>query len=95
MGAERPETPKHPLDLVGDVRAPVLGLYGAEDRGIPLAGVMEMRGRLAEGGRASEIVVFPAAGHGFHADYRPSYRAMAATEGWRRMLGWFLMHGAR
>lgn len=94
-GAERPETPKHPLDLVDDLRAPVLGLYGSEDPGIPLAEVMEMRGRLVKSGKASEIIVFPAAGHGFHADYRPSYRSMAASEGWRRMLGWFRMNGVR
>jgi carboxymethylenebutenolidase len=52
-----------------------------------------MRKLLASGGRASEIVVFPGAPHGFHADYRESYRPMPAEEGWRRMLEWFRRHG--
>lgn len=87
------KTPEHPIDLAGRLHAPVLGLYGAEDAGIPLDGVFAMRKLLASGGSASEIVVFPGAPHGFHADYRESYRPMPAEEGWRRMLEWFRRHG--
>ena len=72
----------------------MLGLYGAQDAGIPLETVDEMRRRLAAAGQSSEIVIFPAAPHGFHADYRPSYRELAAAEGWRRTLAWFQAHGA-
>ncbi|MEE9606934.1 MAG: dienelactone hydrolase family protein [Myxococcota bacterium] len=95
VGEPRAETPKHPVDLAAQLHAPVLGLYGSEDKGIPLATVDEMRRRLSAGGQTSEIVLFPAAPHGFHADYRPSYRSLAADEGWRRMLAWFESHRAR
>jgi carboxymethylenebutenolidase len=95
VGAERAETPKHPIDLVGSLRAPVLGLYGARDGGIPLENVDAMRARIAEAEQSSEIIVFPGAPHGFHADYRSSYRELAAAEGWRRMLEWFRANGVR
>ncbi len=80
---------RHPLQLAAGELAPVLGLYGSADRGIPLASVQLMRRQLADAGQASEILVFPAAPHGFHADYRPSYRELAAREGWGQMLRWF------
>jgi carboxymethylenebutenolidase len=91
-GAVRPQTPVHPIDVANRRLAPVLGLYGTEDSGIPLESVQEMRRRLSAGGQDSEIVLFPGAPHGFHADYRDSYRALAASEGWRRMLEWFGRH---
>lgn len=93
-GEARPETPRHPIDIAALPHAPVLGLYGTEDAGIPLESVEEMRGRLVAAKDGSEIVLFPGAPHGFHADYRASYRAMAASEGWRQMLAWFAKHGA-
>jgi carboxymethylenebutenolidase len=92
-GAASEATPRHPLDVAQALRAPVLGLYGGSDTGIPLESVDAMRARLAEAGGTSEIVVFPGAPHGFHADYRPGYRELAATEAWRRMLAWFREHG--
>jgi carboxymethylenebutenolidase len=82
----------HPLDLAGRITAPVLGLYGAEDKGIPQSSVTAMQAALAAGSPAakrSEIKVYPGAGHAFFADYRPSYRAEAAADGWTRMLAWF------
>ena len=91
-GAARPETPEQPIDVADRRLAPVLGLYGAEDAGIPLESVFAMRKKLAQARSASEIVVFPGAPHGFHADYRESYRPMPAEEGWRRMLEWFRRH---
>ena len=94
VGDPRGETPRHPVDIAGEPHAPVLGLYGSEDRGIPLSTVDSMRRKLAERESADEIVVFPASPHGFHADYRESYRPMAATEAWRQMLDWFRKHGA-
>jgi carboxymethylenebutenolidase len=78
---------------VADLKAPVLGLYGGKDQGIPLADVEKMRAALAAAKNPSEIVVFPDAEHGFNADYRPSYRAEDAKEGWRRCLAWFREHG--
>jgi carboxymethylenebutenolidase len=91
-GAARPETPEHPIDLADRAHRPVLGLYGAEDAGIPLESVLRMRKKLAQAGSRSQILVFPGAPHGFHADYRESFRPMPAEEGWRRMLEWFREH---
>ena len=85
--------PTAPLDLAAKLRAPVLGLYGAEDTGIPLDSVERMRKALASAKSSSRIEVFPGAAHGFHADYRPSYNADAAQSGWQRMLEWFASHG--
>lgn len=82
-----------PVDLAADLKAPVLGLYGEDDRGIPVASVETMREALARAGQTgSEIVVYPGAGHAFHADYRPSYQAEAATDGWSRLLAHFRAH---
>jgi carboxymethylenebutenolidase len=87
-------TPRHPIDVAGALHAPVLGLYGGDDPGIPPDTVEKMRAALAEAGGRSRIEVFPGAPHGFHADYRPSYRREAAEDGWRQMLAWFGEHGA-
>ncbi len=94
VGAEREETPTHPIDVASREHRPVLGLYGGADKGIPDETVFEMRKKLVAAGGDTEILVFPAAPHGFHADYRQSYRPLAAAEGWRRMLEWFERHGA-
>ncbi|WP_436356554.1 dienelactone hydrolase family protein [Brevundimonas sp. CEF1] len=79
-----------PVDLAGELKAPVLGLYGGQDGGIPVASVEVMRAALAAAGKTgSEIVVYPDAPHGFHADYRASYREADAKDGWRRLLAFF------
>jgi carboxymethylenebutenolidase len=85
--------PKQPTDVARDLRAPVLGLYGAADTGIPVEGVERMRAALKTAGSASEIVLYPDAPHGFFADYRPTYRAEPAQDGWKRTLEWFRRHG--
>ena len=84
-----------PIDVAPQLQAPVLGLYAQNDGGIPLESVDVMRSSLVLSGNqsGSEIVVFPDTEHGFHADYRPSYNAEAARDGWRRMLAWFETHG--
>ncbi|MBA4371910.1 MAG: carboxymethylenebutenolidase [Thermodesulfovibrio sp.] len=78
-----------PLDAAGRIKAPLLGLYGAEDLGIPVADVREMEAALRKAGRTAEFVVYPGAPHAFHADYRPSYRAEAAKDAWNRCTAWF------
>ena len=88
--------PKNPIDLVAGLQAPVLGLYGGADAGIPLDTVGKMKAALATGSKAarqSEFVIFPEAPHAFHADYRPSFRKAAAEEGWQRCVAWFKTHG--
>jgi carboxymethylenebutenolidase len=85
--------PKNPLDVAGAQHAPVLGLYGGADSGIPAAMIEQMRRALVASKQPSEIVVYPDAPHGFNADYRDSYRKEAATDGWQRMTKWFKAHG--
>lgn len=92
-GASSPLTPAHPIDVVGQITAPVLGLYGAKDQGIPVSDVERMRADLARAGKRAELVLYPEAGHAFHADYRPSYRAAEAADGWGRLVAWFRANG--
>ncbi len=85
--------PKNPVDIVGTLKAPVLGLYGAADQGIPVADVERMRGLLKNVNSPSEIALYPDTPHGFNADYRPSYRKTEAEDAWKRMLAWFKKYG--
>jgi carboxymethylenebutenolidase len=78
-----------PIDLVAQITAPVLGLYGGEDLGIPAADVKEMEAALKAAGKTADFVIYPGAPHAFYADYRPSYRAEAASDAWGRCLAWF------
>ena len=92
-GEENANTPKHPLDFVNELKAPVLGLYGGQDQGIPLADVEAMRDQIKKVHGKSELHVYPEVGHAFNADYRPSYRKDAADDGWKRMQAWFKQYG--
>ncbi|MBU1236422.1 MAG: dienelactone hydrolase family protein [Gammaproteobacteria bacterium] len=92
-GAPSANQPQWPLDLAGDIKVPVLGLYGAKDQGITQDDVVAMRDALKKAGSRSELHVYPDAGHAFHADYRPTYRKDAAEDGWQRMLTWFKANG--
>jgi carboxymethylenebutenolidase len=83
----------YPIDVAGHLHAPVLGLHGDKDMSITMPNVEQMRSALAAAGDPSELVVYPGADHGFHADYRPQYHAAAAADGWQRMLDWFRHHG--
>lgn len=96
VGQATPLTPRHPVDVAAALHAPVLGLYGAADTGIPLDTVDRMKAALSAGNahaKASRFIVYPDAPHAFHADYRPSFRAAAAEDGWAQMLAWFRQHG--
>jgi carboxymethylenebutenolidase len=98
-GASGALTPKHPLDLVDALGAPVLGLYGGKDQGIPVSDVEAMRVALnnspSAAARRSDIVLYPDAPHAFHADYRPSYRRTEALDGWQRCLDWLAANNPR
>ncbi|MEP0923487.1 dienelactone hydrolase family protein [Leptolyngbya sp. ST-U4] len=85
--------PKFPIDVAGTLKAPVLGLYGGKDDGIPLTSVDQMKQALAAANSPSEIIVYPDAPHGFHADYRPSYRQVDAEDGWEKLQAWFKQYG--
>jgi carboxymethylenebutenolidase len=96
VGTASATTPRHPVDIAGQLKAPVLGLYGSADTGIPLDTVDKMKAALAAGtpaARASQFVVYPDAPHAFHADYRPTFRQGPAEDGWKRALEWFRTHG--
>ena len=96
VGQDTPLQPQQPLALAAQMKAPVLGLYGGKDEGIPVASIEQMKAALAKAGApASEaqFVVYPDAPHAFHADYRASYRKDAAEDGWKRALAWFKQHG--
>jgi carboxymethylenebutenolidase len=95
-GEKTNASPAHPIDLVAKLKAPVLGLYGAADTGISLASVERMKTNLIQvanqgnnAAKDSNFVVYPDTPHAFHADYRPTYQAGPANDGWKRALQWF------
>lgn len=86
--------PKTALDRVAEIKVPVLGLYGAKDKGIPVEEVDLFFSALKAAGTPCELVMYPEAGHGFHADFRPdNYRKADAEDAWQRMLAWFRKYG--
>ena len=85
--------PKQPLDIAADLKAPVLGLYGGADQGIPIDTVDKMKAALTAAKKPSEIIVYPDTPHAFLADYRPSYRKQQAEDGWAKALAWFKKNG--
>jgi carboxymethylenebutenolidase len=85
--------PSNPIDVVDQLKVPVLGLYGGLDKGIPQTDIEAMKAKIAKDGLKAEFMVYLTAEHGFNADYRPSYNVDAATDGWRRMLDWFKANG--
>ena len=84
-----PAWPKSPTQLAPEMKAPVLGLYGGADTGIPVTQVEAMKAALEAAHKTAEFKIYPDAPHGFHADYRPSYRREAAEDAWARMEAWF------
>lgn len=84
---------KSVLDVVKDLKAPVLGLYGGADQGIPVETVNKMRDALRAAKKPGDLIVYPDTPHAFNADYRPSYRKEAAEDGWKRLQSWFKVYG--
>ncbi|GGI21197.1 dienelactone hydrolase family protein [Oxalicibacterium faecigallinarum] len=93
VGSKTALQPTHPVDIAASLKAPVLGLYGGKDTGIPVTTVVEMQDALKRGKSGSEFILFKDAGHAFHADYRPSYVEADAKEGWQHCLTWFKANG--
>ena len=89
-----PMQPKTPIDYARTLKAPVIGFYGGMDTGIPLDGVQRMQDELKKGKSGSEIIVYPSAKHGFHADYRENFNKEASEDAWNKLLAWFKKHGA-
>ncbi len=92
-GEPSPIQPHVAADLADQLKCPLLGLYGGGDTSIPVPAVEAAAAKAKAAGKTVEIVVFPGAPHGFHADYRPSYRKDAADEAWGKMLAWFKKYG--
>lgn len=88
-----PLWPKSPMQLAPEMKAPVLGLYGGADSGIPVAQVDQMKAALEQNKKAAEFRIYPEAPHGFHADYRGSYRKDAAEDAWKQAQAWFRKYG--
>jgi carboxymethylenebutenolidase len=99
VGEKTEGSPRHPVDIAADLKAPVLGLYGAADTGIPLESVEQMRTALANAAptnpaaKACRFEIYPDAPHAFHADYRPTYREGPAKDGWEKCIAWFKQNG--
>jgi carboxymethylenebutenolidase len=87
--AQKAIWPKSPSELAPEIKAPVLGLYGEADQGIPVAQVEALKAALQAANKTAEFKIYPGAPHGFHADYRPSYRKDAADDAWNQMIAWF------
>jgi carboxymethylenebutenolidase len=94
VGDKSENFPKQPIDVASELQAPVLGLYAGKDQGIPLDSVDKMRAAAKQAKVDSDIIVYPEAQHGFHADYRPSYNEADAKEAWRKLQAWFKKYGA-
>jgi carboxymethylenebutenolidase len=95
-GVDRPVgelTPKNPVDVIPDLKCPMLALYGGEDKSIPPELIEKRQAACKAADKTCEFKVYAGAQHGFNADYRPSYNAEAAKDGWARMLAWFKEHG--
>ena len=87
-------TPRSPMDRAAEIKVPMLGLYGAKDAGIPADQVERFFAALKAAGTPAELVMYPDAGHGFHADFRPdNFRQADAEDAWKRMLAWFRKYG--
>jgi carboxymethylenebutenolidase len=93
IGQASPNSPTHPIDVVDKINAPVLGLYGGADQGIPNDSVEKMREALKAKGKKSEIILYPDTPHAFLADYRPSFRKEQAEDAWKKLTEWFKKHG--
>jgi carboxymethylenebutenolidase len=93
VGQDDINTPSQPIDLIDQLKAPVLGLYGGADKGIPVESVERMRAAMQAQHKPGELIIYPDTPHAFNADYRPSYRKQAAEDGWKRMLAWFKQNG--
>lgn len=91
---KNPVQPTMPIDVAQKLKVPVIGLYGGQDQGIPLDSVQRMEDELKKGKSKSRMVVYPTAGHGFHADYRPGFNKEASEDAWQKLQDWFKANGA-
>ncbi|MBI4497184.1 MAG: dienelactone hydrolase family protein [Chloroflexi bacterium] len=84
-----PRQPVAPIDMTANLACPLLGLFGVEDGNPSPEHVARMEEELKRHGKTYAFHTYQNAGHGFFADYRPSYRVEAAADGWNRVFAWF------
>ena len=82
-----------PPDVVGDLKVPLLGLYGGKDPYTSDTQIEAMNTKLAAAGGQSKIIIYPDGGHGFFADYRSDYNQAAAEASWGEATKWLEAHG--
>jgi carboxymethylenebutenolidase len=92
-GATSATQPETALAVVDKVLCPVLGLYGSKDAANPMSLIEQAEAKAKSAPKPVSFVIYPDAPHGFHADYRPTYRKADAEDGWKRMLAWFRRYG--
>jgi carboxymethylenebutenolidase len=93
LGTPSPIQPQTALDVAGELKCPLLGLYGGQDPSIPVESVRQAETKAKAAHETVDIVIYPDAPHGFHADYRPSYRQADAEDAWKRAIAWFHRFG--
>lgn len=92
-GMPSPIQPQTALDVAADLKCPLLGLYGGKDQSIPVDMVRAAEAKAKAAHKIVDIVIYPDAPHGFHADYRPSYRQQDADDAWARAVAWLKRFG--
>jgi carboxymethylenebutenolidase len=80
------------IERVTELRAPWLGLFGDDDRSIPIDDVETLRDGLRAASVETDVVRYAGAGHGFHCDHRADYAPHAAADAWRRTISWLERH---
>lgn len=93
LGPISPIQPHTASEMADKLKCPLLGLYGGQDTSITVDSEHEAEAKAKAAHKIVDIVVYPDAPHGFHADYRPSYRQADAEDAWKRMLAWFHRFG--
>jgi carboxymethylenebutenolidase len=93
LGTPSPIQPRTALDVAAEIKCPLLGLYGGQDPSIPVESVRQAEAKAKAAHKTVDIVIYPDAPHGFHADYRPSYRQADAEDAWKRAIAWFHRFG--
>jgi carboxymethylenebutenolidase len=93
LGTPTAIQPQTALDVADQIKCPLLGLYGGQDTSIPVDSVRQAEAKAKAAHKIVDIVIYPDAPHGFHADYRPSYHQADAEDAWKRAQTWFHRFG--
>jgi carboxymethylenebutenolidase len=79
-----------PIEQVGKIDCPLLGIFGEEDQGIPPSEVERLREALTAAGKADfDLHIYPGAGHAFFNDRRQAHDPEASKDAWGKVLAFF------